>query len=699
MKSNCGWIDDQHTIRLKIAELDGKPSSFPTIKCNHQVFTVNSIAWEQGTATITLEEILPLGKDISLSWADVHVPVYPGKIVLTEWFENQYDATNKPLGCFYTPKKTSFAVWAPTATKIELVLEEKQFTMTRTSKGVWQTTVSGNCHLSRYYFLVTINGTEQHINDPYAKALTANCKRGVVIDLKQTEPGGFRMVNYPKIARKDAIIYELHVRDATSAVSSGVVHRGKYLGLTERKTKTLNGHSTGLSYISELGVTHIQLLPLQDFARVDELQPEDSYNWGYDPLYYFTPEGSYSTDANNPIARILECKQMIQAIHEEGMSVILDVVYNHVYDYEASVFERLVPGYFFRHHPTGEMSNATGTGNDLATERKMVRKLILDCIDYWLTEYQVDGFRFDLMGVMDVDTMQMIRERSEQEDRPILLLGEGWELDTPLPPEQKASLAQAEQLLGISFFNDRFRDSIKGNLFDVRNLGYTNGNGHFFERMAQLVAGSCQLRFGEKLFSDPLQSVNYVECHDNHTLWDRLVLSNPEATELERKQMHQLATGLTLVSQGIPFLHAGQEFFRTKQGDENSYISGDEINQLDWELRGKENRNVQWLRRLIELRKNYPLFRLGDSVEIENRLHIVHTPEPVLGFLLAGTHEDLVVFANPTNQALKVTMPALGLWEKQLSNHSAEISPISCLLEPTTEIAAYELVIFKKDRT
>lgn len=646
--------------------------------------------WIRETRNLTMENLI--------SWFDDKLLIYPREVVRTAWFDQTYDASDEQLGCVYSPEKTEFSVWAPTATRMELIISQARMTMTRKSNGVWHTVATGDLKNESYQFAVTIYGEEKLVNDPYAKGMTANSRQGVVLDLESSDPAGFRTMVYPKIAKQDAIIYELHVRDATSSAESGVQHKGQFLGLTEQNTKTPGGFSSGLSYINQLGCTHVQLLPLQDYARVNELNPIESYNWGYDPLYYFVPEGSYATDANEPLLRVHECKKMIGAIHEAGMSVILDVVYNHVFCYEESVFEQLVPGYYFRYQEDGSLSNGSGTGNDLATERKMVRKLILDAIDYWLEEYQVDGFRFDLMGGMDVETMQHIRSRCLQEGRPILLLGEGWELDTPLRSDQKATISQSEQLLGISFFNDRFRDSLKGNLFHVEDRGYVNGNGHYIERLPQLVAGSCDERFGGRIFSNPLQSINYVECHDNHTLSDRLALANPDATEEQRKRMHQLATGITLLSQGIPFLHAGQEFYRTKQGDENSYLSGDEVNQMNWLQRGEEDDYVGWVRSLITLRQRYSLFRLHTAKEIQKRLHIVSAPNPVFGYMLVGDEEDFVIFVNPLNSVMKIEMPASGRWEKLISNHSGATSPICSLLYTETEIGAYELAIWKKNR-
>lgn len=700
MTNPTSWIDGRNTITIEFKDHVSWSETKPIIiHAAGPCLAIQSIDWiNPKTAIITTKKNISLDQQLYLEWGEDKLPIYPREVVRTAWFDQTYNAMDEQLGCVYSPEKTSFSVWAPTAIQMDLVLENDRIAMTRKSNGVWHTIITGDLKNVLYHFAVTVLGEEKHVNDPYAKGMTANSTRSVVLDLEASDPTGFRTIDYPKISKQDAIIYELHIRDATSSAESGVQHKGKFLGLTEKNTKSPEGFSSGLSYIKELGCTHVQLLPVQDFARVNELKPKESYNWGYDPLFYFVPEGSYATDAKQPLLRVHECKRMIQAIHQEGMSVILDVVYNHVFCYEESALEKLVPGYYFRYREDGSISNGTGTGNDLATERNMVRKLILDAIDYWLTEYQIDGFRFDLMGAMDVETMQNICSRCLQEERPILLLGEGWDLETPLLPEQKATISQSEQLLDVSYFNDYFRDSLKGNLFHMEDKGYVNGNGHYIERLPQLVAGSCDKRFGGKIFSNPLQSINYVECHDNHTLSDRLMLSNPDATEESRKRMHQLATGITILSQGIPFLHAGQEFFRTKLGEENSYLSGDYVNQMNWLQRSKEDENVWWVRSLILLRKTYSLFRLRSAKEIQKRLHIVAAPNPVFGYMLVGEDDDFVIFANPLNSVMKIEIPAPGRWEKLISNHASYISPICSMLQTSTEIGAYELAIWKKSR-
>ncbi|MFD2116643.1 type I pullulanase [Paenibacillus yanchengensis] len=701
------WIDGEKLITLEgIAAIDRNKiivTTDETVENNTPTvpLLLSSVHWTNSTtATITLEQNVPLERQLYLHFNDIVFPIYPRYVVQTAWFDQIYDASEERLGADYSPASTTFAVWTPTAIQVELLLQtDQRVTMMRKANGVWQTTVTGDLKNVLYQFAVTIHGEKKLINDPYTKGLTANSTYSVVVDLSDSDPPHFHTAPYPPTLKQDAIIYELHVRDATSSADSGVQHKGKFLGLTEQQTTTPAGSSTGLSYIQQLGVTHIQLLPLQDFARVDELNPQHSYNWGYDPLFYFVPEGSYATDAADPLTRITECKQMIHAIHEAGMSVILDVVYNHVYYYESSVYEQLVPGYYFRTNANGQRSNGSGTGNDLATERKMVRKLILDAVDYWLQQFHIDGFRFDLMGAMDITTMQLIEQRAAQMNRPILLLGEGWQLNTPLPEHEQATTSNAKQLPAYSFFNDYFRDTLKGDLFQSLGKGYVNGDGYFSERLPQLVAGSSDTRFAGKLFTHPLQSINFVECHDNHTLADKLSLSNQADTTEQRRRMHQLATGITLLSQGVPFLHAGQEFLRSKQGDPNSYIAGDAINQLNWKLREQEADYIYWVQQLIALRKNYAHFRLTTAREIEQRLHIISTPSPVFGYILLGDTADIAIYVNPLNEQRQIAMPALGRWKQLLSNVNQPTSLPSFLAEQTATIAPYEMLIWIKERT
>lgn len=697
MTIQSAWIDDIHQLNVQFKDISiliqsDNPPVIYWSKQDHQ-FHIKLIEMiDENNAQLTYSDFLPIGEELILLWGEVTIPIYPGAIVRTEWFETHYTNTDEELGAIYEKTATTFTVWAPTATSVKLSIDNKTLCMQRGNKGLWQLRVHGDWHGFPYHFIATVNGKIIKANDPYTKAILANSEESIVIDLARTNQDNMKQ-NRPQLEHlTDAIIYELHVRDATIHENSGVINRGKFLGLTEFATKTINGYSTGLSYIKELGCTHVQLLPINDFARVDELQPHLSYNWGYDPQYFQVPEGSYSTQPQDPLARINEAKQMIQAFHQSGLSVILDVVYNHVFIMEESPFEKLVPGYYFRYHPDRTLSNGTGVGNDFATERKMARTFILDTIDFWLDEYQVDGFRFDLMGSIDIKTMRLIQERCQEEVAPIMLLGEGWELSTALSHDLRATSSNSKQLPGIRFFNDYFRDSIKGNLFDQHDTGYINGNGHFIERLPHLVTGSVLEEYGIPFVDNITQTVNYVECHDNHTLWDRLLLTNRLENEETRKKMHQLASGITLLSQGIPFIHAGQEWFRSKQGDGNSYISSDQINQLNWDERELEDENIIFLKKLIALRKKFDGFRLPSKQEIRKRLYILDTPDPVFGFTLFGDDHNIAIYVNPTNEHFQIHLPSPGKWKITLTNGHKQRQ----MNNEFSVIQPYELVVFQK---
>lgn len=700
-KTDCAWIDDLHllTIHIKNIATHFHKQQSATIywKKNEQHFQVQrSEIIDHSTVQMTYTDPLPIGEELILLWGELEIPVYPRGIIRTNWFEEHYTQINIDLGACYQMTATTFTVWAPTATSVKLSLDNRLLLLQQRSRGIWQSKVHGDWHGFAYHYEAIVNGEKVIVNDPYTKAMLANSEHSVVVDLTKTNPESFHTSERPALNHlADAIIYELHIRDATIDENSGVYNRGKFLGLTEEHTTTKNSYSTGLSYLKELGCTHIQLLPINDFDRVDEMNPHESYNWGYDPLYFQVPEGSYATDPAEPTARIHELKQLIQTFHQAGLSVILDVVYNHIFIMEESPFEKLVPGYFFRYHADGTLSNGTGVGNDIATERKMVRKFILDTIDFWLSEYKVDGFRFDLMGAIDVETMGYIRERCLKEPAPIMLLGEGWQLDTALDTGEMATSKQSRKLPGIRFFNDYFRDTMKGNLFDVGDAGYINGGGHFIERMPHLITGSVLEEHGMPFVWDVNQTVNFVECHDNHTLWDRLLLTNQNESIKVRKRMHQLATGITLLSQGVPFIHAGLEWFRTKQGDENSYISGDEINQLDWMQRVQESENIAYIKALITLRKQYDVFRLSTKQEIRRQVHILNTAHPVFGWCLLDRNFDFAIYVNPTTSVFDIQLPSLGKWEVIVTNIGDE-AIIRQVNGEYASIQPYELIVFKK---
>ncbi|MQR95226.1 type I pullulanase [Fictibacillus phosphorivorans] len=570
-----------------------------------------------------------------VTFNESRIPLMIGSIVRTAKFDSlYYDDTS--LGAIYTPERTTFKVWSPVAYAMRVKYKPRQSDtfleqkMSRTENGVWQVTLEGDHHLTEYLFVVNVNHEWVETTDPYAKSVTANGVHSVVIHLPETDPEGWNR-SEKKInlrSKTDSIIYELHVRDLTIHFDSGVVNKGKYLGLTERGTKTSNGFHTGLDYLKRLGITHVQLLPVADFGSVDETTPDSAYNWGYDPVHFFSPEGSYATDPYDPICRIKELKTLIHTLQQNGLSVILDVVYNHVYKREESPFEKLVPGYYFRFDEGGKPVNGTGVGNDTASERKMMRKFILDALTYWMSEYKVDGFRFDLMGIHDVETMNLAAEKLKSLNPGVFLLGEGWDLNTNLEPENKATLSSAKKLPSYSFFNDAFRDHVKGSIFPDGQSGFINGNqdARIKSHMKQVMRGYAGQH---DTFLKAEQSINYSECHDNHTLFDLLSIRHPFEDEFTRRKRQQLALAFTLFAQGVPFIHAGQECFRTKNGVENSYNLPDNINAFDWKRCESFYKEVDYFKQLIRIRKTQPLFHESSSVLSEWKV-----PEGGLGFEL-----------------------------------------------------------------
>ncbi|WLR56024.1 type I pullulanase [Mesobacillus subterraneus] len=621
-----------------------------------------------------------------------------GAVIRTEEFDSLFFYGGDDLGVSYSRDKALFKLWAPTAAKMKLKFfkegdpNPKLIDMTRIDKGVWSIEVAGDLELYRYSFLACINLEWREAVDPYATALTVNGGYGVVIDPEKAKGAH---IDVPKIKQPvDAIIYEAHIRDLTMHPNSGAVNKGTYLGAAETGTKSETGIETGLSYIKNLGVTHIELLPFHDFEGVDELDPDREYNWGYNPVHYNVPDGSYASDPFDPYNRIIELKQLISSIHSQGMGVIMDVVYNHVYIREESPFEKIVPGYFFRHDAYDLPSNGTGVGNDIASERLMARKYIVDSVMFWLNEFHVDGFRFDLMGILDIETMTAVRNSVNSVSSDILIIGEGWDLNTPLPPDRKANISNQAKLPGIGQFNDWFRDCIKGSTFNIYDKGYALGNDRYLEAAKQVMAGS--IGIGKRkhgLFLQPGQTVNYIESHDNHTLWDKLKISDPAQDETILKKQHRLATSMVLLAQGIPFLHSGQEFFRSKNGIGNSYRSPDEINWMDWDLRDANMGNVEYIKGIIDIRKSNEAFRLPDSEQIRKQMEFFSLPAPLIGFSLieikpSENWKKILVFLNPLMDQQLVQLTEEARWNVLADHEKASAQPFrhiegdQLLLEP-----------------
>ena len=553
------------------------------------------------------------------------------QFVASSVFDKKY-SFDGTLGASYSPTRTILRVWAPTAVSVDVILYgglyddgNARYAMEKGGRGTHELLLMGDYAGKAYKYAITFpNGNVVETVDPYSYATTVNGERSVILDYAKTNPENWGKRLDPITSPVDAIIYELHIRDFTISPNSGAKNKGKFLGVIEAGTASPDGRTTGLDYLKELGVTHVQILPMADFFTVDEKNPSKAYNWGYDPQNFNVPEGSYATDPYQPEVRILEMKEMIQGLHDAGIRVIMDVVYNHVYLPKVHPLEKTVPGYYFRRYADGTLSNGTGVGNDTASERYMMRKYIVDSITYWARNFNLDGFRFDLMGIHDVDTMNIVRAALDEIDPSIIMLGEGWNLNTNLAPSEKAVQQNADRMQGIAQFNDALREAIKGSDFDLGNdTGFITGKPFMEGWVATNLQGGAYYPANRASYTDPAQMVQYVEAHDNLTLYDKLLNSMPWDDEETRERRHLLASSLVLLSQGVPFIHAGQEYLRTKHGVENSYNAPDEINRMDWERRDEKGAAVDYLKGLIQLRKSEPLFRLKSIAEIKQHMNIL----------------------------------------------------------------------------
>ncbi|OCA91315.1 type I pullulanase [Bacillus sp. FJAT-27225] len=603
-----------------------------------------------------------------------------GKVIGSKSFEEKFYYPGKDLGNTYSKEQTKFRLWAPTASEAMLVTYENwdstqgtELSMIRAENGTWTAVLDGDKNGTLYTYKVKIGDTWNEAVDPYVRAVAVNGDKGAVIDLDSTDPAKWTEDKPIFKNREDAIIYEAHIRDLTIHPESGVSneHKGKFLGVAETGTTGPDGVKTGLGHIKDLGVTHVQFIPMYDYntASVDETKLDTpQYNWGYDPKNYNVPEGSYSTDPYTPAVRITEMKQMIQTLHDNDLRIVMDVVYNHMFSAFESNLHKLVPGYYYRYNEDGSLSNGTGVGNDTASEHKMMRKFIVDSVKYWVEEYNIDGFRFDLMGIHDVETMNEVRKALDEIDPSIIVIGEGWDLATNLPAELKANQKNAYKMPGIAHFNDDIRDGLKGSVFNDTDNGFVNGKQGMELRIKKGIVGG--IRYSDEINTfadDPEQTVTYVEAHDNHTLWDKLLLTNPRESEEARKQMHKLATSIVLTSQGVSFIHAGQEFMRTKGGDHNSYKSPDSVNQLDWQRRSEFDEEVEYFKGLVELRNEHPAFRMTTAEEIKEHLSFLKTPAGSVAYVIDDNANGdkagkIAVVHNANNKPVEITLPASGNW-------------------------------------
>lgn len=610
-----------------------------------------------------------------------------GMLYDTPEFEEMFTYTGDDLGARWTPEATYFRVWSPIASAVYVNIFEKGSgrnlitvePMARDIRGTWKAKVPGDLSGKYYTYTVTVMGRTLEAADPYARSSGVNGKRSMIIDLDRTNPPGWENIGYVRLKNPtDAVLYEVHVRDATIHESSGIRMRGKFLGLAERGTRSPEGELTGLSHFRELGVTHVHLMPVFDFFTVDETKPDEpQYNWGYDPVNLNVPDGSYSTDPEDGYVRVREFKSMIKAFKDEGIGVVLDMVYNHTYMTMESDFNKIVPGYFYRTDRYNRYSNGSGCGNETASERSMVRKFIVDSVKYWAREYKIDGFRFDLMGLHDIDTMNIIRKELDAINPSAIIYGEGWTGGPSLLDSSAAATkANARKLGKIGFFNDNTRDAIKGDNFHSEKTGFITGDYSLRESVKFGIAGAVfhpGIDYSRVIYNGfpwaghAWHCVNYVASHDNLTLYDKLRASRPDLDDEEYMKLVNLASAIVLTSQGIPFLMLGIDMMRSKKGVHNSYNSPDEINQIDWSDKARYRRVFEYHRGLISLRKSHPAFRMALAGDIERYLSFLPSGESSIVFML-GPHanddpwETILVAVNAGTEHETVALPGPGPW-------------------------------------
>ena len=628
--------------------------------------------------------------------------------------ENYYTG---PLGPDYTPGGTCLRLWAPTAEAVTVTLYHKgdggavldTKPLVRGAQGVWSVWLPGEQHGRYYTFAVTVDGITRETGDPYARAAGVNGVRSMIVDLARTAPSGWERDVRPNIPPAQRAVWEVSVRDFSQDAASGVrpAWRGKYMAFTQQGT-TLHGdgiHPTCLNYLKRLGVKYVQLMPIFDFGSVDEAKPLlRQYNWGYDPTNFNVPEGSYSTDPTRGEVRTRECREMIAALHAAGIGVVMDVVYNHTYRTE-NPLNSTVPYYFFRQNPDGSFSNGSGCGNEFASERPMARRYLIDSILYWAKEYHIDGFRFDLMGLYDAESINAVRTALDSlpGGRDILLYGEPWQggaSQLHRYEANKANLAMLNERVGI--FCDDTRDAIKGGCFDAREPGYVEGKPGSFWDIGAAVAAWCR---SDRLPPHaPSQIVSYVSAHDNFTLWDKLLCVRYEKPEFTARDtvalaQNRLAAGIYLTSFGLPFMQAGEEFARTKKGVGNSYRSSPALNRLDWNRAEQYHALVDYYRGLLALRAAFP--RLGSTDRhAPEALQFFALEQPLVGWMLPAVWGDgaawsaLCVFYNPTDTACTVSLPA-GQWKLLSDGTSSSLwRGASRVFTNKTTLAPYSATIF-----
>ena len=620
-------------------------------------------------------------------WASIMSTTISCQSVKKEYtsFEEYPIPEGKLVEMEYSPIETKFTLWAPTAEEVRVLLYDsgnegsayQTLSLEMGEDGIWNTSIKEDLKGKFYTFNVKVNG--KWLGDTpgiMAKAVGVNGKRAAVIDLRSTDPEGWANDVRPLLKDyADIIVYEMHHRDFSLDSVSGIRNKGKFLALTELGTTTSQGEKTGIDHLKELGVTHVHILPSYDYASVDESKPDKAqYNWGYDPQNYNVPDGSYSTDPYKPDVRIKEFKQMVQALHKAGIRVVLDVVYNHTFNTEESNFERTVPGYFYRQTKDGKPANGSGCGNETASDRAMMRKYMVESVLYWINEYHIDGFRFDLMGIHDIETMNEIRAAVDKIDPSIFIYGEGWAASAPqLNQEELAMKANIYKMPRIAAFSDEMRDGLRGGWDDDRKGAFLIGQpGHEMSIKFGLVGAvkhpqviNDSVNYSKEPWAlQPTQMISYVSCHDDMCLADRLKATMPDATDEERASLHKLAETFVFTSQGVPFIFAGDEMMRDKKGIHNSYNSPDSINTIDWRNKTIHHDVFDYVRELITLRKNHPAFRMGDADKVRQYMEFLPVEgSNLVAFILkdnanGDSWKNIIVAFNSRKEPAKLSIPA-----------------------------------------
>ncbi len=702
------------------------PAAFTVMGPDGKVAIASATEGSQYLYTLVPEAPLDLTKSYTLIYESEEYEIKMPNIYSTADFEAKYTYTGSDLGATWTKEQTTFRVWAPTAASVKVNLYTggdasvsdlvEQLEMTVDANGTWVAAKEGDLNGTYYTYMVEVNGVTNEACDPYARTTGVNGKRAMVIDLDSTDPAGWDQDKDPHYDNSitDAVIYELHVRDLSVDANSGITNKGKFLGLIETGTTSPDGKPTGLDHIKNLGVTHVHLLPSYDYGSVDESRLDvPQFNWGYDPVNYNVPEGSYSTDPYKGEVRVQEFKQMVKGMHDNGISVIMDVVYNHVYSGGDFCFNQIVPQYFSRVTDNGTYSNGSGCGNDTASERAMVKKYIVDSVVYWADEYHIDGFRFDLVGLLDTETINAIMEEVHKTHPNVIFYGEGWTMSTMLTKDGYTMATQQnhDQVPGFAFFSDSIRDAIRGSVFNNYEQGYISGGAGSSGEIARGFMAT------PSWCKDPTQIVNYASCHDNMTLFDRIVNSTPKATRADQIRMNNLAAAIVMTSQGVPFIQAGEEILRSKPDgkggfDENSYASSDAVNNIKWaDLSNEEYQKVlAYYQGLIAFRQAHPALRMTTTEDVAAHIEKLSMPTNSNGFHITpganGENEEFAVFFNPNEEAISAQLPT-GTWTIYVNADKAgleslgtvsgtvELEPISAMvliktgaenLEPPTEV-------------